>query len=267
MEYDKIILVGFVVLVLLWGASSYPFSSEPETPKYTAEIEMQNDDKIMVKTTNHAKVNADKLRVEFDYSLLSIKISNRSGIMDDAIGKDVFEYDPTKTFEGDFYSISGGKNGIPTCDIEVRVYYSYEDQDKLIKEEIIEYKNPSVPFSTESPEYVAEIEMQNDDKIMVKTINHAKVNANKLRVEFDCPQSSINISNRSGIVGDMSIGAKSVKYVFECDPTKTFEGDFYSISGGGKGVPIYDIHICVNYSYEGQAELIKKEIKYKNPNR
>lgn len=125
------------------------------------------------------------------------------------------------------------------------------------------------PFSSEpeTPKYTAEIEMQNDDKILVKTINHAKVNANKLRVEFDCPRSSINISNRGGIVGDRSIGAKIVKYVFEYDPTKTFEGDFYSISGGGKGVPIYDIHICVNYSYEDQAKLIKKEIKYKNPNR
>jgi hypothetical protein len=170
-ENNKIAGV-IVTLVLLWGAYSYLFSSEPE--KYTAEIEMQEDNTILVVTSNVGEINADRLWadrlwVEFECSS-DIEISNRSGIVGDE-----FEYDPTKTFEGDFYSISGGVKNVPSYTIKVRVYYSYEDQDKLIKKlikkGIIDYKNPSVPSSTEyvPPKYTFEIEMQNDDEIMVKT--------------------------------------------------------------------------------------------------
>jgi hypothetical protein len=273
MEYDKtdIILVGFVVLVLLWGASSYPFSSEPETPKYTAEIEMQEDNMILVVTSKVGEINADKLWVEFE-CLSTIEISNRSRIEDDRIWRDTipkFEYDPTKTFEGDYYSISGGgEKQVSTYNIHVYVYYSYEDQDKLIKEKIIKYENPSVPFSTEAPEYTAEIERRDDNKIMVKTINHAEINAARSWVEFECP-STIEISNKNGIGGAMIWEDATLKYVFEYDPTKTVEGDYYSTTGGGRNAyDAYNISVYVYYSYEDQDKLIKEEIiEYKNPNR
>ena len=142
-ENDKILIGILLVVVLGWGAYSYLFSSEPET--YTAEIEMQEDNTILVVTSNVGEINADRLWadrlwVEFECSS-DIEISNRSGI----VGNE-FEYDPTKTFEGDFYSISGGAKNVPSYTIYIYVNYSYEDQDKLIRvreEEIIEYDNPN----------------------------------------------------------------------------------------------------------------------------
>ena len=261
-DKTKIILIGILLLALLVWAY-FPFSSEPETPEYTAEIERQEDNTKLVVTSNVGEINADKLWVEFECQS-AIEISNGSGIVGDE-----FEYDPTKTFEGDYYSISGGEKGVPTYNIPVCVYYSYEEQDKLVKKEIIKYENPSVPFSTEheTSEYVAEIERQDDNKIMVKTINHAKINADKLWVEFEYP-SAIRISNRSGIVGDIIVRGAIAKNAFGCDPTKTIEGDYYSISGGEKGVPTYSISVCAYHSYDDQDRLIKEKIiKYDNPNR
>jgi len=130
------LLIGIIVVCLILLVY-FNLPPETEPTRYTAKIEVQDNNKIMVETCNDGEINADKLWVEFECPP-AIKISNKSGIVGDA-----FEYDPTKTFEGDYYSISGGEKGVPAYDIHVYVYYSYENQDKLIKEEVLEYRNPN----------------------------------------------------------------------------------------------------------------------------
>ena len=138
-NYVQWILIGIIVFCAFY-LSILVYNTllpEPETQEYTAEIEMQGDNMIIVTTHKVGGINADKLRVKFEHPL-AIKITNKNGIV-----KDIFEYDPAGTHVGDDYSISGGEKGVPIYEIQVSVYYSYEDKDKRIKEEIIEYHNPN----------------------------------------------------------------------------------------------------------------------------
>ena len=109
----------------------------PTTPTYTAEIEKQGDTMIIVRTHNVGKINADKLWVKFEHPK-AIKITNKKEKVNY-----IFYYDPTETCDGGDYSISGGEKGVPTYEILVYVCYSYAGKGKLIKEEIIEYRNPN----------------------------------------------------------------------------------------------------------------------------
>lgn len=128
-----IVIVMVVVLALLIG---YPYLS-PETPEYTAEIEMQGDKTIIVTTHKVGEIDADKLWVKFEHPS-AIKITNKKGNVNDK-----FEYDPTKTREGDDYSISGGEKGVIGYDVGVHVYYSYGDKEKCIKKKKVEVSNPN----------------------------------------------------------------------------------------------------------------------------